>query len=94
MIGEAVHGWGNKATYDWFVNGADKDKHLELQYLGGCCLLYALFIDGLCPTYNYPNGLSGYTYNFDSEKKYYLMCKNADYGLGSGLLYARTTSAT
>lgn len=94
MTGDAVHGWGNSATYDWFVNGADKDKHLELQYLGGCCLLYALFIDGLCPTTNYPNGLSGYTYNFDSEKKYYLMCKNADYGLGSGLLYARSSSAT
>lgn len=94
MRGDAVHGWGNNATYDWFVNGADKDKHLELQYLGGCCLLYALFIDGLCPTSNHPNGLSGYTYNFDSEKKYYLMCKNADYGLGSGLLYARSSSAT
>ena len=93
MTGDAVHGWGNAATYDWFVNGADKDKHLELQYMGGCCLLYALFIDGLCPTSSYPNGLSGYTYNFDSQKKYYLMCKDADHGLGSGLLYARSTSA-
>jgi hypothetical protein len=69
MTGDKAHGWGSSATYDWFVNGADKDKHSELQYLGGCCLLYALFVDGLPPTNSYHNGLPAYTYNFDSEKK-------------------------
>lgn len=93
MVGDGTHGWGSSATYDWFVNGADKDKHLELQYLGGCCLLYAMFIDGLCPTTSYTNGLAGYTYNFDDSKKYYLMSKNAERGLGEALLYQRTTSA-
>ena len=88
MVGDGTHAWGSNATYDWFVNGADKDKHLELQYVGGCCLLYAMFIDGLCPTTAYTNGLSGYTFNFDETKKYYLMCKNSASGLGEALLYA------
>lgn len=89
MVGDNTHGWGSSATYDWFVNGADKDKHTELQYLGGCCLLYGLFIDGLCPTSAYSNGLPGYTYNFDDTKKYYLMCKGEGFGFGEGLLYQR-----
>ena len=93
MVGDGTHGWGQNATYDWFVNGADKDKHSELQYIGGCVLLYGLFIDGLCPTSSYSNGIAGYTYNFDSEKKYYLMNKNADRGLGEGLLYQRSSTA-
>lgn len=92
MVGDGTHGWGSSASYDWFVNGADKDKHQELQYLGGCCLLYALFVDGLCPTSSYKNGLAGYTYNFDDAKKYYLMNKNAERGLGEGLLYQRTST--
>ncbi len=86
MVGDGTHGWGASASYDWFVNGADKDKHTDLQYIGGCALLYGLFIDGLCPTYSYTNGISGYTYNFDSDKKYYIMNKNANRGLGEGLL--------
>lgn len=88
MVGDGTHAWGSNATYDWFVNGADKDKHLELQYVGGCCLLYAMFIDGLCPTTAYTNGLPGYTYNFDETKKYYIMCKSSTNGLGEALLYA------
>lgn len=88
MVGDGTHAWGSSATYDWFVNGADKDKHLELQYVGGCCLLYAMFIDGLCPTTAYTNGLPGYTYNFDETKKYYIMCKSSTSGLGEALLYA------
>ena len=91
MVGDGTHAWGSSATYDWFVNGADKDKHLELQYVGGCCLLYAMFIDGLCPTSAYANGLPGYTYNFDETKKYYIMCKNSTSGLGEALLYANSS---
>ncbi|MBQ0020613.1 MAG: hypothetical protein KBT39_08855 [Bacteroidales bacterium] len=93
MVGDGTHGWGQNASYDWFVNGADKDKHSELQYLGGCCLLYGLFIDGLNPTTAYKNGLAGYTYNFDDDQRYYLMCKDANRGLGEGFLYQRTSTA-
>ena len=93
MVGDTQHGWGNVASYDWFVNGADKDKHTELQYIGGCVLLYGFFIDGLNPTYGYSNGIAGYTYNFDDDKKYYLMNKSEEGGLGKGLLYQRTSSA-
>ena len=93
FVGDSQHGWGQNATYDWLVNGADKDKHLELQYAGGMCILYGLFIDGLCPTYNDPNGIAGYTYNFDEEKKYYIMNKDEDCGLGIGLLYQRSSTA-
>ena len=92
MVGDGTHGWGQNASYDWFVNGADKDKHEAYQYIGGCCLLYGLFIDGLCPTDAYPNGLSGYTYNFDSDKKYYIMNKDASLGLGTALLSQGTTT--
>ena len=98
FTGDAVHGWGTTASgakgnasisYDWLVNGADKDKHTELQYIGGMCILHGLFIDGLCPTDNDPNGIAGYTYNFDDSKKYYIMNKDAERGLGEGLVYQR-----
>lgn len=87
MVGDSQHGWGSSASYDWFVNGADKDKHLEFQYIGGCVLLYGLFIDGLNPTSSYTNGIPGYTYNFDEAKKYYIMNKDTERGLNQGLLY-------
>lgn len=93
MVGDGQHGWGLKATYDWFVNGATYDTHQELQYIGGCALLYGLFVDGLNPTTGYKNGLAGYTYNFDDSKKYYLMCKDANVGLGTGLIYQRSSTA-
>ena len=83
--GDRTHGWAHGGTMDWLVNGADKDKHSEYQYVGGCLMLWAMFIDGICPTTAYPNGISGYTYNFDDRKKYYLMPKDAK-GLGKGLL--------
>lgn len=98
FTGDATHGWGwgsnNGAaiSYDWLVNGADKDKHTEIQYIGGMCILHGLFIDGLCPTSGDINGISGYTYNFDDGKKYYLMCKNKDRGLGAGLLFQRSST--
>ena len=92
FVGDNTHGWGANAHYDWLVNGADKDKHEEFQYIGGMCILRGLFIDGLCPTWNDPNGISGYTYNFDDAKKYYLMNKDSKRGLGSGLLYQRTAT--
>lgn len=85
MVGDSKHSWGQTASYDWFVNGADKDRHDEYQYIGGCCLLYAFFVDGLCPTTGYSNGLSGYSFNFDDSTKYYLMCKDATRGLSTGL---------
>ncbi|MCR5180441.1 MAG: cell envelope integrity protein TolA [Bacteroidaceae bacterium] len=92
MTGDAVHGWGSQATYDWFVNGADKDKHLAIQYIGGCALLYSLYIDGLCPTTGYLNGVPGYTFNFDDAKKYYIKCEDESRGLYDGFLYQRATA--
>ena len=101
FTGDNTHGWGTSSntsltnatiSYDWLVNGADKDTHQELQYIGGMCILHGLFIDGLCPTTNDPNGIAGYTYNFDDSKKYYLMNKNVDRGLGRGVLYQRSAS--
>lgn len=87
MVGDGTHAWGSSATYDWFVNGADKDKHTEIQYIGGCCLLYGFFIDGLNPTNAYTNGIAGYTFNFDDSKRYYIMNKDTNRGLGDGILY-------
>lgn len=103
FTGDAVHGWATttlteaeqasipngKISFDWLVNGSNYDTHQEIQYIGGMCILYGLFIDGLCPTGANPNGISGYTYNFDEGKKYYLMNKNAERGLNKGLLYQR-----
>ena len=107
FTGDAVHGWGTTASgatgnatisYDWLVNGADKDKHTAIQYIGGMCILRGLFVDGLDPTssgwwYAEHNGIASYTYNFDDDKKYYLMCKDANRGLNEGLLYQRSTTA-
>ena len=98
VVGDGTHAWGQNATYDWLVNGSSKDTHQEIQYIGGMCILYGMFIDGLDPTsdgwwYTTHNGISGYTYNFDDTKKYYLMCKDEKRGLGEGLLYHRGTSS-
>lgn len=93
MVGDGMHGWGSSASYDWFVNGADKDKHQELQYLGGCCLLYGLFVDGLPPTGSYPNGLSSYTYNFDDEKVYYIRSESSTIGINDSYLCESATGA-
>lgn len=99
MTGDAVHGWGSTATgssqtisYDWFVNGSDKDKHTAIQYIGGCALLYALYIDGLCPTTGYPNGVPGYTFNFDDNKRYYIKSESEEGGLNDGFIYQRRSS--
>lgn len=91
-VGDGTHAWGANSTYDWLVNGAWKDTHEELQYAGGMCILYGMFIDGMNPTYSYSNGISGYTYNFDDTKKYYLMNKSVDGGLGVGLLFQQSNS--
>lgn len=93
FTGDAVHGWGNNATFDWLVNGADKDKHLPEQYIGGCALLYGLYVDGLCPTTGYSNGVPGYTFNFDDSKKYYIKCEDPTRGLYDGFLYQRTSTS-
>ena len=97
-VGDGTHAWGQNSTYDWFVNGADKDKHMELQYAGGSALLYGMFIDGLDPTsssysYTQHNGIAGYTFKFDDNKKYYLMCKDQNWGLGTSLVYATSKAA-
>lgn len=93
MTGDGTHGWGTNASYDWFVNGADKDKHTAVQYIGGCALLYSLYIDGLCPTTGYPNGVPGYTFQFDESKKYYIKCENPDRGLYDSFLRQRNTTS-
>ena len=49
-VGDGTHAWGQNATYDWCINGSDKDRHIELQYAGGSAILYGMFIDGLDPT--------------------------------------------
>ena len=54
-------------------------------------MLYGMFIDGLDPTsssYNTTqhNGIAGYTFNFDENKKYYIMCKDAEGGFGTSLM--------
>lgn len=94
MVGDGTHAWGSSATYDWFVNGADKDKHIPLQYAGGCILLYGMFVDGLNPTTGYTNGLPAYTYNFDDRKTYYIMCKSDQRGLGTGVVGANISETT
>ena len=100
--GDGTHAWGGKeneyASYDWLVNGSSNDKHQEIQYIGGMCILHGMFIDGLDPTsdgwwYTTHNGIAGYTYNFDDRQKYYLMNKDAKRGLGEGLLYQRGTGS-
>ena len=95
MTGDGVHGWGTGPgiSYDWFVNGADKDKHVAIQYIGGCALLYSLYVDGLCPTSGHPNGVPGYTFNFDDDQTYCIMCEDAERGLGTGFVYQRAVTA-
>ena len=96
MTGDGVHGWGTGPgiSYDWFVNGADKDKHLPVQYIGGCALLYSLYVDGLCPTSGYANGVPGYTFFFDENTKYCIKCADEERGLNDGFLSQTRIAST
>ena len=74
------------------INGANEDNNTQLLYRANAMLVEAFHEDGLNATRNYPHGTPCYSYIYNPTKKYYLMNKDAERGLGEGLLYQRSNS--
>ncbi|MBO7661367.1 MAG: hypothetical protein J6S65_07565, partial [Bacteroidaceae bacterium] len=91
--GDGSHLWATNGTNtsSFTINGADEDKHTDLQYYGSSLFSQALCEDGMVHT----NGgfLPGYCFQHDDDTKYYIRNTHADYGLTtSAYLVASGTS--
>lgn len=96
VTGDNTHMWPERVSgaettlLNYGINGAQEDNGDKLLYYANAMLTEFLCEDGLCPTYNYPNGLPCYTYNYDDEKKYYIVSESDARGLNEGgFLYQR-----
>ena len=98
VVGDGTHGWAQNTNgrtnklIDYGINGANEDNNTQLLYRANAMLVEAFHEDGLNATRNYPHGTPCYSYIYNPTKKYYLMNKDAERGLGEGLLYQRSNS--
>lgn len=96
VTGDATHMWathangGTSTLLNYGINGANEDNGSKLLYFANALLTEYLCEDGLCPTTSYQNGMPCYTYNFDEDKKYYIVSESTSRGLyDGGFLYQR-----
>ena len=96
VVGDGTHSWAQNINgrtnklINYGINGANEDDNSQILYRSNAMMIEAMLEDGLCPTDNYHVGVPAYTYMYHPEKKYYLMCKDAERGLGEGLLYMQS----
>ncbi len=100
VTGDGTHMWathangGTSTLLNYGINGAQEDSGSKLLYFANALLTEYLCEDGLCPTYSYANGMPCYTYNYDEDKKYYIISEDASKGLyDAGFLYQRSSVA-
>lgn len=95
VVGDGTHSWvsnlnGRTNTLiNYGINGAHEDDNSQILYRCNAMMIEAMCEDGLCPTYSYSSGIPAYTCMYTPGKKYYLMNKSQDGGLGDGLIYQR-----
>ena len=100
VVGDGTHGWAQNANgrtnrlIDYGINGANEDNNTQLLYRANAMLVEAFHEDGLNATWGYTNGTPCYSYMYNPTKKYYLMNKDAERGLGEGLLYQRSSNVS
>lgn len=91
--GDGSHLWATNGTNtsSFTINGADEDKHTDLQYYGSSLFSQALCEDGM--VHAYAGFLPGYCFQHEDDTKYYIRNTHADYGLTtSAYLVASGTS--
>ena len=81
FTGDGTHGWGNSATHDYCINGADKDKHADYQYLCTGLIAEALCEDNLIRATN-KFCVPAYTLPQNDGKTYVITNSDAKYGQG------------
>ena len=84
MTGDGTHGWATNATYDYLVNGADKDTHTELHYTIAALVYQALHEDGLIPRGEFCS--PAYVFNQEDDQVYYIKNESEDRGLYTSYL--------
>lgn len=100
VVGDGTHGWAKNTNgrtntlIDYGINGANEDNNTQLLYRANAMLVEAFHEDGLNATQSYTNGTPCYSYIYNPIKKYYLMNKDAEHGLGEGLLYQRSSNVS
>ena len=93
VVGDGTHGWAqntngrNNSLINYGINGAHEDNNTQLLYRANAMFVEAMHEDGLDATWGYTTGTPCYSYMYYPTKKYYLMNKDADRGLGEGLLH-------
>lgn len=98
VVGDGTHGWAQNTNgrtnklINYGINGANEDDNTQLLYRANAMLVEAFHEDGLNATGSYTNGTPCYSYIYNPTKKYYLMNKDAEHGLGVGLLYQRAST--
>ena len=91
--GDGSHLWATNGTNtsSFTINGADEDKHTDLQYYGSSLFSQALCEDGM--VHANAGFLPGYCFQHEDDTKYYIRNTHADYGLTtSAYLVASGTS--
>lgn len=92
ITGGGAHVWATKSSFDYTINGADKDTFTDLQYYCAALLAQAMCEDGMCPVANL-SFMPCYSFTHDDNTRYYIRNSNADYGLNtSTYLYASGTT--
>lgn len=95
VVGDGTHSWvsninGRTNTLiNYGINGAQEDNNTQILYRCNAMMIEAMCEDGLRPTNSYNVGIPAYTFIFNPNKKYYLMNKSEEGGLGEGLLFQR-----
>jgi len=98
VVGDAVHGWAKNTNgrtntlINYGINGAHEDNNTQLLYRANAMMVEAFHEDGLNATWSYKSGTPCYSYMYYPTKKYYLMNKDAERGLGESLLYQRSSN--
>ncbi|MCH5176098.1 MAG: hypothetical protein J1F40_09440 [Prevotellaceae bacterium] len=99
VVGDGTHTWAQNtngrtnALINYGINGAGEDNNTQLLYRANAMLVEAEHEDGLNARPSYHNGTPCYSFAYYPNKKYYLMNKSDECGLGEGLLYQlRVTS--
>ncbi|MBR1492780.1 MAG: hypothetical protein IJ610_08565 [Bacteroidaceae bacterium] len=98
VVGDGTHGWAQNTNgrtnklIDYGINGANEDNNTQLLYRANAMFVEAMHEDGLNATWNNKTGTPCYSYIYHPLKKYYLMNKDSEGGLGEGLLYQRAST--